>query len=82
MFDGYDHMSTKSIIQQRCVSAKVAATVTFSGSMTITMKKNNFLSHPKNKQSFLLILSETLQNAGYVTQSGVSIKVEIPSGFE
>ena len=47
-------MSTKSITQQRCVSGKVAATVTCTESMTITTKKKNFLSDPKNKQSFLL----------------------------
>ena len=54
VFDGYDLMSTKSITQQRCVSGKVAATVTCKESMTITTKKKNFLSDPKNKQSFLL----------------------------
>ena len=82
MFDGCDLMSTKSTTQQRCVSGKVAATVTCTESMTITTKKKNFLSDPKNKQSFLLILTETLQNVGYVTQSGVSIKVEIASRFK
>ena len=67
VFDGYDHMSTKAMTQQRCASGKVAAPVTFTESMTITMKKNNFLSNPKNKQSFLLMLRETLQNVGLVT---------------
>lgn len=52
--------------QQRCASGKVAAPVTFTESMTIMMK-NNFLSNPKNKQSFLLMLHETLQNVGFVT---------------
>ena len=67
MFDGYDEMSTKAMTQQRRASGKVAATVTFSESMSITMKKDNFLSNPKNKQSFLLMLSEALQNVGCVT---------------
>ena len=66
VFDGYDHMSTKAMTQQRCASGKVAAPVTFTESMTIMMK-NNFLSNPKNKQSFLLMLHETLQNVGFVT---------------
>ena len=49
MFDGYDEMSTKAMTQQRRASGKVAATVTFTESMSITMKKDNFLSNPKNK---------------------------------
>ena len=67
MFDGYDHMSTKAMTQQRCASEKVAAPVTFTESMTIMKKKDNFLSNPKNKQSFLLMLHETFQNVGFVT---------------
>lgn len=67
VFDGYDHMSTKAMTQQRFASGKAAAPVTFTESMTITIKKNNFLSNPKNKQSFLLMLRETLQNVGFVT---------------
>ena len=67
VFDGYDEMSTKAMTQQRRASGKVAATVTFTESMSITMKKDNFLSNPKNKQSFLLMLSEALQNVGCVT---------------
>ena len=31
------------------------------------MRKDNFLSNPKNKQRFLVILSEALQNVGCVT---------------
>ena len=53
--------------QQRRASGKVAATVTFTESMSITLKKDNFLSNPKNKQRFLMMLSQALQNAGCVT---------------
>ena len=59
-------MSTKAMTQQRCASGKVAAPVTFTESMTIMMKKDNFLSNPKNKQSCLLMLHETFQNVGFV----------------
>ena len=52
---------------ERRASGKVAATVTFTESMSVTMKKDNFLSNPKNKQSFLLMLSKALQNVGCVT---------------
>lgn len=67
VFDGYDEMSTKAMTQQRRASGKVAATVTFTESMSITLKKDNFLSNPKNKQRFLMMLSQALQNAGCVT---------------
>ena len=67
VFHGYDEMSTKAMTQQRRASGKVAATVTFTKSMSITLKKDNFLSNPKSKQRFLMILSQALQNAGCVT---------------
>ena len=67
VFGGYDEMSTKAMAQHRCASAKTAATVTFTESMSITMKKDNFFSNPKNKQSFLLMLREARQNVGCVT---------------
>ena len=67
MFDGYDEMSAKAMTQQRRASGKVAATVTFTESMSVTMKKDNFLSNPKNKQRFLLMLSDALQNVEWVT---------------
>ena len=35
--------------------------------MSVTMRKDDFLSNPKNKQRFLVILSEALQNVGCVT---------------
>ena len=37
LFDGYDEMATKAMMQQRRASGKVAATVTFTESMSITM---------------------------------------------
>lgn len=67
MFGGYDEMSTKATAQHRCASGKTAATVTFTESMSITMKKDNFFSNPKNKQSFLLMLREARQNVGCLT---------------
>jgi len=38
--------------QQRCALGKVAATVIFTESMSLTLKKDNFLSNPRNKQCF------------------------------
>ena len=45
----------------------VASTVTFTESRSVTLKKDNFLLNPKNKQRFLSVLSQTLQNAGCIT---------------
>jgi len=67
VFDRYDEMSTKAMTQQRRASGKVAATVTSTESMSITLKKDNFLSNSKNKERFLMMLSQALQIAGYVT---------------
>ena len=60
-------MSTKAITQHRRASGKVAATVTFTGSMSITMKRDNFVWNPKNKQSFLLMLRKALQKLACIT---------------
>ena len=34
--------------------------------MPVTLKKENFLSNPKNKQQFLLMLSQALQTMGCI----------------
>ena len=67
VFNGYDEMSTKAMTQQRRASGKVVATCTFTESVSITLKKDNLLSNPKNKQRFLMMLSQVLHNAGCVT---------------
>ena len=67
VFDRGDKMSTKPNTQHRCASGKVATTVTFTGSMSITMKRDNFLWNPENKQSFLLMLRKALQKLACVT---------------
>ncbi|XP_068675446.1 uncharacterized protein [Montipora foliosa] len=67
VFDGYNEMSAKAMTQQRRASGKAASTVTFTESMSVTLKKDNFLSNPKNKQRFLSMLSKALQNVGCIT---------------
>ena len=67
VFDGYNEMSAKATTQQRRASGTFAATVTFTESMSVTLKKDNLLSNPKNKQRFLSMLSKALQNVGCVT---------------
>lgn len=61
MFDGYDDMSTKNMTHQRRAAGKAGATVTFTENMKVTLKKDNFLANPKNKQRFINMLSRFLQ---------------------
>ena len=61
VFDGYDDMSTKNMSHQRRAAGKAEATVTFTENMKVTLKKDNFLANPKNKQRFINMLSRFLQ---------------------
>ena len=61
VFDGYDDMSTKNMTHQRRAAGKAGATVTFTENMKVTLKKDNFLANPKNKQRFINMLSRFLQ---------------------
>ena len=67
VFEGYNILSTKAMTQLRCASGKVGATVSCTESMPVTLKKDSFLSNPDNKQRFLLLLSQAVQNVGCVT---------------
>ena len=67
VFDGINEMSAKAMTQQRSASGKAASTVTFTESMSVTLKKDNFLLNPRNKQRFLSMLSKALQNVGCIT---------------
>ena len=60
VFDGYD-MSRKNKTHQRRAAGKVGATVTFTGNMKVTLKKDNSLANPKNKQRFINMPSRFLQ---------------------
>ena len=55
VFDGYDDTSTKNMTHQR------RAAVTFTENMKVTLKKDNFLANPKNKQRFINMLSRFLK---------------------
>ena len=67
VFEGYNEMSAKAMMQQRRASGKASSTITFTERMSVTLKKDNFLSNPKNKQHFLSMLSKALQNVGCIT---------------
>ena len=54
-------MSTKNMTHQRRAAGKAGATVTFTENMKVTLKKDNFLANPKNKQQFINMPSRFLQ---------------------
>ena len=67
VFDGYDVVSTKSMMQERRTAGKVGATVSFTDDMKIPMKKDIFLANKKNKQAFVIQLASFLQKQGFET---------------
>ena len=52
---------------QRRATGKARKTVTFKENKKVTMKKDNFLSKPKNKQQLIDMLSWFLQENNYPT---------------
>ena len=46
---------------QRRAAGKAGATVTFTEDMEVSLKKDNFLANSKNKQRFINMLSQFLQ---------------------
>ena len=53
----------KNMTQQRRAGGKADATVTFAESMKVTLKKEVFLSNPRNKRRFINMLSWCLQQS-------------------
>ena len=68
VFDRYNEMSAKAMTQQRRAPGKAPSTVTFTESMSVTLKKDNFLSNPKIKQRFLSMPSKALQKVECIRQ--------------
>ena len=64
IFDGYVGASTKDMTHRRRSKGKKGLTVSFSIDMCLTVKKEDFLSDPLNKQRFIHFLSQNLQTAG------------------
>lgn len=64
VFNRYDSTNTKYMAHLRRSKGNVGITVTFTDNMTLTMKKELFLSISKkqNKQRLISMLSEELQN--------------------
>ena len=60
-FDDYLNSSTKDMTHQRRLKLKIGATVTFTAKMHLTMTKSEFLMNKINKQRFVNMLGETLE---------------------
>ena len=70
-FDGYNKLSTKAMTRKKRASGKLLPLhhcqryIVYS--MPVTLKKDSFLSNPKNKQRFLVLLGQALENERCVT---------------
>ena len=65
MFDGYsDKPSTKDCDQMGRSCGTIGVTVHFTSSMVHQTKKEEFLSNKHNKQRFIALLSQRLEQAG------------------
>ena len=68
VFDGYDTgPSTKDMTHLRRTRCAVSAKVNFSGGMPLKSTKEHFLSNNVNKQKFIIMLGEKLEDAGCKT---------------
>ncbi len=65
VFDGYNSgPSTKDCAHHRRLKGHIGAQVNFVGDMVVHSKKEDFLSNYTNKQQFINMLSNMLQNEG------------------
>ena len=65
MFDGYnDNPSTKDCAHIRRSGVTIGVTVHFNSSIALQAKKEEFLSNKHNKQRFIALLSQRLEEAG------------------
>ena len=61
VFDGYSSTNTKDMTHQRRSKGNASITVTFTGDMSVTTKKEQFLANKENKQRFISMLSKELE---------------------
>lgn len=61
VFDGYESTNMKDMMHLRRSKGNAGITVTFIAEMTLTVKKEPFLSNRQNKQLFIFMLSEEIQ---------------------
>ena len=67
VFDGYNGILTKDMTHQRRKGGCTGVTVTFNEDMHLTMKKDQFLANTTNKQRFITLLSNYLQEVNCQT---------------
>ena len=64
VFDGYGGRSTRDMTHQRQNKGQTGVTVSFAEEMQLTMKKTHFLANTSNKQLFISMLSDQLEERG------------------
>ena len=64
VFDGYRGASTKDMTHRRRTKGKKGPTVSVTKEMRLTVSKDSFLSDLQNKQHFVELLGQHLENAG------------------
>ena len=64
VFDGYGGRATKDMTHQRRSKGQTGVTVSFTEEMQLTMKKTNFLANTFNKQLFISMLGDQLEERG------------------
>ena len=65
IFDGYlQELFTKDSAHQRRTGGRTGLTVDFTRDMVMKLKKEEFLANKTNKQKFIMLLSEHLQQVG------------------
>ena len=68
VFDGYlEELSTKDSAHQRRTGGRTGLTVDFASDMVMKSKKEEFLSNKTNKQKFIMLLTDCLDQAGCET---------------
>ena len=63
MFDGYYGTSTKDMTHRRRAKGQAGATLAFTEDMKPTIKKEQFLANKTNKQKFINMLGDQLENS-------------------
>ena len=64
VLDGYENHSTKDITHMRRSKGVVSNTVTFTKDMPLRVKKETFLANDANKNRFVSLLKDSLNNHG------------------
>ena len=89
VFDGYSDTSrTKDCAHMKRSRGKIGVTVQFTSSVALQTEKEKFFSNKQNKQRFIILLSQTLEQSGckfHQTRGGadvLSVQTALKSSIE